>query len=140
MYICNSFSLNMLPEWVAVGSVTFRRLTLEQARTLILAERTVNCEVESAIGHAGTAAVFSQLLGIELPVNRINASLTPSIVHAYPCGSRHSEEILVGQYRGPRLPEGATTLPEGAEIQWILATFREDDFEEFAPYADEEEK
>lgn len=25
---------------------------------------------------------------------------------------------LVGQYRGPRLPDGATTLPEGATIEW----------------------
>jgi hypothetical protein len=28
--------------------------------------------------------------------------------------------MLVAQYTGPRLPEGATTLPPGAKIRFIL--------------------
>jgi hypothetical protein len=27
-----------------------------------------------------------------------------------------ADTLIVAQYRGPRLPEGAITLPEGAEI------------------------
>lgn len=38
--------------------------------------------------------------------NRVNVKLEPGVL------------ILVGQYIGPRLPEGATTLPEGASIEW----------------------
>ena len=125
MYIANAFSLSMLPEWVAKGQVRFRRLTLEQARDYVASWDLGGC---SAVGHADVAAVYSQQLGVEIPVNRLKAGFAPGI----------TEEILVGQHTGPRLPEGATTLPEGAEIQWILVTFTEDDIEEFAPYADGE--
>ena len=38
--------------------------------------------------------------------NRVNVKLEPGVL------------ILVGQYIGPRLPKGATTLPEGASIEW----------------------
>lgn len=27
---------------------------------------------------------------------------------------------IVGQYDGPRLPEGAIALPEGASIRWVF--------------------
>ena len=123
--ICNSFSLSMLPEWVAEGQVKFKRLTLDEARNWVS-----NWGYISAVGHADVAAIYSQQLGVYIPVNRLKAGFAPGI----------TEEILVGQYTGPRLPEGATTLPEGAEIQWILVTFTEDDIEEFAPYADGEEE
>jgi len=126
MYIANAFSLKMLPEWVAAGNITFKRLTLEQARQLF----AQGAKFTSAVGHADTAAVYSQQLGVEIPVNRIDARFLPGI----------AEMMLIGQFFGPRLPEGATTLPEGAEIQWILVTFTEDDIEEFAPYADGEEE
>jgi hypothetical protein len=43
-----------------------------------------------------------------LACNRVNVSLKPG------------DAAIVGQYIGPRLPEGATTLPEGATIKWLL--------------------
>ncbi len=55
----------------------------------------------SAVGHADTAAV----LGVEC--NRVNVKLKPGDV-AY-----------VAQLQGGRLPEGATTLPEGYEFKFI---------------------
>lgn len=61
----------------------------------------------SAVGHESTAAVFSSQLGVEVPFNRVNAAL------------QRGNVALVGQYRGPRLAEGATELPEGATIQWL---------------------
>jgi hypothetical protein len=30
------------------------------------------------------------------------------------------DEAVVAQYVGPRLPEGATALPEGANFSWFL--------------------
>ena len=45
-------------------------------------------------------------LGIPVPVNRKSIKL----------GS--GDILLVGQYVGPRLPEGATELPENATIEW----------------------
>ena len=119
MYIANAFSLKMLPEWVAVGNITFKRLTLEQARELFAQGE----KFTSAVGHADTAAVYSQHLGVEIPVNRVDARFIPGI----------AETMLIGQFFGPRLPEGATTLPEGAEIQWILVWFGDDNIIEFTP-------
>ena len=55
----------------------------------------------SAIGHADTAAI----LGVEM--NRVNVSLNTGDV-AY-----------VAQLQGGRLPEGATTLPEGFSFKYV---------------------
>ena len=56
---------------------------------------------------ADAAAIFAEQLGIDVPANRITVALKPGDV------------AVVGQYRGPRLPEGCHVLPEGATIQWI---------------------
>mgnify|MGYP000853274664 CR=1 FL=1 len=64
--------------------------------------------VESAVGHVDTAELFATVLGRPIQVNRVSIKLKPGVI------------LLVGQYIGPRLPEGATTLPEGARIEWWL--------------------
>ena len=63
---------------------------------------------ESIVGHADTALLFTSLLGHDVQANRVSTSLTPG------------DNVLVGQYNGPRLPEGAQSLPDGAKIRWIL--------------------
>ena len=75
---------------------------------LIAAKDSDVVSLESVIGHADTAWIVSGMLGIELPVNRANVKLA--------CG----EKMIVAQYSGPRLPEGATVLPEGAKIEFVL--------------------
>lgn len=65
-----------------------------------------NVKVVSAIGHADTARIVSGLLGVELPANRISVKMTGM------------ESLVVAQYSGSRLPEGATTLPEGAKVEF----------------------
>lgn len=60
----------------------------------------------SAIGHQDTANV----LGV--PMNRINVSLSKGDV-AY-----------VAQLQGGRLPEGATTLPDGFSFKFIKVTVK----------------
>lgn len=75
---------------------------------IIAAKDSDVVRLESAIGHADTARIISNMLGIELPSNRINVKLL------------HGEKMIVAQYSGPRLPEGATTLPEGAKIEFVL--------------------
>lgn len=62
---------------------------------------------ESFIGHADLANILSQMLGMEVPVHRGQYQFEPGDV------------IIVAQYVGPRLPEGATQLPDGAEIQFF---------------------
>jgi hypothetical protein len=99
--ILNAFSANMLAGFPA--SVAFAELSLEEARARA-------ADLASAVGHADTAAVFTATLGVSVPANRANVVLNKGDV------------ALLGQYRGPRLPEGATALPEGATIQWLLVT------------------
>jgi len=65
--------------------------------------------VRSIVGHADTARVFGALLGRDIAPNRESIKLQ---------SSQPRQILLVGQYVGPRLPEGATELPEGASIFW----------------------
>ena len=107
MLVLNAFSLNMLAEDILDGDcvISSHPLNLEEAKKAISEEG-----VESAVGHADTAAVFSTLLGVEIQFNRATVAL------------KKGDTALVGQYRGPRMPEGAKTLPEGSRIDWLLVT------------------
>lgn len=100
MLLLNAFSLNMLATFPATPC--FEELTLDEVRASLVAS-----EWTSAVGHADTAAVFADALGMQVPGARITASL------------QKGDMAIIGQYRGPRLPEGASKLPEGATIQWI---------------------
>ena len=97
--LLNAFSANMLTDFPS--NVTFDELTIEQAR----ADARNRA---SAVGHADTAAVFAAVLDLPVPANRTTVTL------------QKGDSALLGQYIGPRLPEGATTLPEGATIRWLL--------------------
>jgi hypothetical protein len=99
MVILNAFSLNM----VAVpATIRVREVSTEEAA------RIAASSTSSAVGHADTAAVFSGVLGTPVEFNRVSVEL--------PAGA----SALIGQYKGPRLPEGATELPPGATIQWMV--------------------
>ena len=103
MFILNAFSLNMI---VGNADVVIREISATTAASL-----AANCT--SAVGHADTAAVFSSVLGVEIPCNRVTVAL------------KEGDVALVGQYSGPRLPEGASTLPEGATIKWMVVAVKE---------------
>lgn len=107
MRLVNSFSLNMLSV-DALSSTPFglhvTQLTLDQAKDLL------GANLKSCIGHADTAAVVGSILNRTVPMNRETVQM----------GTR--EGIIVAQYIGPRLPEGSTTLPDGAEIKFMLVT------------------
>ena len=100
MLVTNAFSLNMLS---ADSEIRFSKITKACAAELLHLENW-----ESCVGHADTARVFSDVLGVEIPANRATVSFDGS------------QKMIVGQYKGPRLPEGATKLPEGATIEWWL--------------------
>ena len=137
VYISNAFSLQMQGD----NECVTRRATLEWAKEACVTKNTPNIfsgdEPESSvfvalscIGHADIAAVLSELTGYTIPVNRVSVSLQPG------------DKVVVGQYVGPRLPEGCKTLPEGARIDWYIVevlkpgrhyqlTTREHKFREF---------
>jgi hypothetical protein len=102
-YLCNAFSINMLPPPPRRSLVEFTPISSQEAATL-LGDGYIN-----AIGHADTAAVVAGHLGILLSSNRQDVKFCTGDV------------LVVAQYRGPRLPEGATSLPENAQIVYYRA-------------------
>lgn len=88
-YIGNAFSLQML------GGINSASITVNKVdRPADLSDYT------SVVGHPDTATV----LGVAF--NRVNLTLNPGDV------------LLVAQLTGGRLPEGATTLPEGFAFKY----------------------
>ena len=102
--IANAFSINMLS---GMSDIRVQPLHLDE-----VIEAVNEYEVESCVGHAETAAVFTTILGVEVPVIRSTVTLD------------HDTALIVGQYKGPRLAEGAKSLPEGATIEWWFVTHR----------------
>ena len=102
MIITNAFSFNMIQDINCAVSVHSSPITSKEVKCRLQAG------VESAVGHADTAAVISNMVGVEIPHERRSVSL------------RKGDSLIVAQYRGPRLPEGATTLPEGASMSFLL--------------------
>jgi hypothetical protein len=119
LYVLNAFSLSMLDRASQDGApsgylrqghespgVARIPRPIDDPKRLIQDHTARGGQVVSAVGHADTAAVFSTILGFPVEPNRVNVRLAPGDI------------ALVGQYVGPRLPEGATTLPHGATIEW----------------------
>ena len=102
--IANAFSLNMLDLEVGVTDLQICPASPDVIRQEIEEEGGFT----SVVGHADTAAVFSSLLGLDVPCNRATFHLEEGVT------------LFVGQYKGPRLPEGATSLPEGATVEWAM--------------------
>lgn len=102
--LVNAFSLGMLPMEAMMNIIRVRKITTDEIPT----------DVESAIGHQETAKVVSSMLGFEVKPNRVSIRMSESDV------------LYVAQYTGPRLPEGATTLPEGASLEFFEVTFRKE--------------
>lgn len=112
IYICNAISLSMLPRWsidpeaasdgVAIGA-DLRIRTVDDPAAYLAG---VDDDIESAVGHADTAALFTAILGRGVEARRVSVEMADDVT------------LLVGQYIGPRLPEGTTALPEGARVLW----------------------
>lgn len=100
MKILNAFSLQMVD---LPFSGEADEITKEQVRELLK-----KAKVESAVGHEQTAKILTNELGIGVAFNRVNIHLD------------HGEVAVIAQITGGRLPEGATTLPEGFGMKYVL--------------------
>ena len=96
-FLTNAFSIQMLS---GPATVRFDEIAPEE----------IPADVISAVGHADTAAVLTNILGFEVPMNRINVTLD------------ENTELFVAQLVGGRLPEGSTTLPEGFSFKFFRVT------------------
>jgi len=98
----NALSINMLPIGFK-GLLRIEEVSLEEAKALLQEEGFM-----SAVGHESTARLLTSLLGLDVPFSRTNVTLEKGV------------RLIVSQYRGPRLEEGATELPPGASITFYL--------------------
>ena len=103
-YITNAFSIQMIANIIMKGGVS---VIFEEIFDL---EEIKEAETISAVGHPDTAAVISDLLGKEVPANRISISLEKGDV------------LYVAQLLGGRLPEGCKSLPEGFQMKFYKVT------------------
>lgn len=99
-WVLNSFSLSTLQELPDV-ILRVRAITLAEAKAV--AEGAA-----SAVGHADTASLYSERLGVTVAFDRRSIRLR--------CGDR----ALVGQHVGERRPAGEVTLPSDSELCWML--------------------
>lgn len=95
----------MIPDNVAHLELDIAKATLEYVKTLLKEP------YESYVGHEDTARILSDLLGTEITYNR--SSLT----------FEEGDILIIAQYVGPRLPEGTTKLPEGAEFKFYVIRY-----------------
>jgi len=96
--LTNALSINMIAR------------DLELLHIMEIEPKDVPKDIECAIGHIDTAKVVGDVLGQDLTARRVNIEIDDDSF------------IYVAQYRGPRLPEGTTKLPEGAEIKFYRVT------------------
>lgn len=97
-YIASAFSLSMLGG--EEGVIRVSKFTVEDAVEWLQKGKAV-----SAIGHEGTAQIVSEILGVEVPANRVMIKLD------------HGDEVLVFQLL-QRQPEGKVLSK--AELEAIV--------------------
>lgn len=112
LFITNAFSINMLEGGTMVD---FIPMSIEEVKKYISRTTTGSfaANIVSAIGHADMAKIVSDQLEMAIPMNRVSVKLSVE-------RGKISDTALVAQYSGPRLAEGATSLPDGAEIRYWL--------------------
>ena len=124
----NAISISMLPVGCASAKLDITPMS-ERHVSEVLAEIDENARgaafVRSFIGHADTAAlVTSELRRICKPVTWPSGLTIPAAVVPDLPASRDlfrfspdgDDCLIVAQYQGPRLAEGATTLPDDASL------------------------
>ena len=97
-FLGNAFSLQMLTSLPA------------NVRVEEVSAGDVPQDAHSVVGHPDTANVLSDILGWDVPANRESIRLEKGDV------------LYVAQLMGGRLPEGATTLPEGFTFKFLKVT------------------
>lgn len=108
--ISNTFSLRMLE--YCFHELTFEPIPEGCVREIL--QRVMQegpGKVLSIVGHESTAKLFSEVLGIDVPVNRTNYTF------------RSGDKLIVGVPNTARLPEGKVLSKEELEtlgIQWWL--------------------
>ena len=106
LYLGNAFSGAMLLQNI-LPSRGMKEIVVKRFDVEDVINQISNLGFESVVGHADMAGILTKMLGKEVKMNRVSVNL------------KHGDQLIWAQYNGPRLPEGATSLPEGAEIVFL---------------------
>jgi len=121
--VANSFSINMIEK---DNNVSFKKVSagyIAYSLWTLFNDSAIMAEFVPAIGHADTARIAEGLLNRELS-NWTIPWTVPSLFNRTNITLNKGDILFVAQYRGQRLPEGATELPEGATIEWWQVTIQ----------------
>lgn len=99
-YIVNAFSLNMVASLTGSFNVNFEPI----------APADIPRDVQSGLGHDDIVYFVNKETGLSLVKNRCNNEFS------------HGDIFYIAQYIGPRLEEGATTLPDNSTIKYFKVT------------------
>lgn len=105
--LVNAFSLNMLEENCNYAVPEIEKISLERAKSMLSKDN-----FESYIGHEDMAKILSEMTGIKVEFKRKTLKI------------KEGDSIIVAQYSGPRLQEGATKLPQGSKILFYYIFIR----------------
>jgi hypothetical protein len=102
LYITNTFALAMLNRDVQRGAPhrvrTIARVPrpVDNPREFVIVYRDIGAEFAFAVGNPSSATLFTEALGVSVPVSHATVRL------------EQDDQLLVGQYVGPRLSKGAS--------------------------------
>lgn len=118
LLILNAFSINMFNDDMKNNVVSFDKTGTHWIKKLVIEATKEGVEIVNGIGHKETCSIIMDMLLPEVTIP-LPTSDRPNVV------LEKDDIVAVAQYRGPRLLEGATSLPEGAMLEWWLIRFKE---------------
>jgi hypothetical protein len=117
MKVFNALSLNYVPMGHSILQV---RVEMTRESFDYMVSKPDKFGLQSYIGHEDLA----NLLGLSA-----NRATCPEL--------KAGEQFIVAQYRGPRLPEGSKTLPDGAMIEFRWMQISEDSVFKYPPQTED---
>jgi len=117
--VANSFSINMIEK---DNNVSFKKVSagyIAYSLWTLFNDSAIMAEFVPAIGHADTARIAENLLN-----KALSGWTVPPLFNRTNITLNEGDILFVAQFRGQRLPEGATELPEGATIEWWQVTIQ----------------
>jgi len=94
--VANAFSVNMVDKSDIFAII---KLDINRSKTVIDSASKSNTEIVSIVGHESTAKLLSKILGIDIPVNRANYTISEN-------------DMLLVFTVSERLPEGKVLTDE----------------------------
>lgn len=111
IFIGSSFSLKMLNRDNPLMRLDVFPVSLEDVKACIK-----DMPFKSIVGHPATARVFSELLDVNIEVNRVSYTM------------KGGDTLIVGLPSGGRLPEGKIlSKDEMGVMDWFIVQLREEE-------------